>query len=301
MMLLRRLLYLTALFLSVACVCVVAGEEQLQTSDGGACREPGSIGPKCEKDPKSPETSPSECADLSESERCNTNGDESDGECHQESKPCSPQKKPALTTPNKENPEGDRGTNGTVGAAGAAGAGTGAGSAASGPGGPGALPAVGDAVSPSSVPVASQGTKPVQGEADLSASAPGEITGGQTAVEDQAESTDNSKEVENATNADGAAEQPSSSNTTVTESTSGSDTSPTENGSTSAGTESTNTQSTDVGNTETSTTTTTTTTLPPELTNNKKGDADSSSSISSSVWVRVPLLIVTVLFSATVC
>ncbi|ORC84001.1 uncharacterized protein TM35_000511020, partial [Trypanosoma theileri] len=45
-------------------------------------------------------------------------------------------------------------------------------------------------------------------------------------------------------------------------------------------------------NNEESTTTTTTTTLPPELTNNKKGDADSSnSSISSSVWVRVPLLI----------
>ncbi|ORC92400.1 uncharacterized protein TM35_000031530, partial [Trypanosoma theileri] len=33
---------------------------------------------------------------------------------------------------------------------------------------------------------------------------------------------------------------------------------------------------------------TTTTTLPPELTNDKKGDADSSSSINSSVWVRVP-------------
>ncbi|ORC82503.1 uncharacterized protein TM35_000901010 [Trypanosoma theileri] len=36
--------------------------------------------------------------------------------------------------------------------------------------------------------------------------------------------------------------------------------------------------------------------LPP-----KKRKADSSSSISSSVWVRVPLLIVAVLFSATVC
>ncbi|ORC83489.1 uncharacterized protein TM35_000681210, partial [Trypanosoma theileri] len=41
-------------------------------------------------------------------------------------------------------------------------------------------------------------------------------------------------------------------------------------------------------NTDITTTTTPTTTLPPELTNNKKGDADSSSSISSSVWVRVP-------------
>ncbi|ORC84226.1 uncharacterized protein TM35_000471210 [Trypanosoma theileri] len=46
---------------------------------------------------------------------------------------------------------------------------------------------------------------------------------------------------------------------------------------------------------------TTTTTLPPELTNNKKGDADSSSSISSSVWVRVPLLIVVTLSCILMC
>ncbi|ORC84440.1 uncharacterized protein TM35_000451780 [Trypanosoma theileri] len=49
------------------------------------------------------------------------------------------------------------------------------------------------------------------------------------------------------------------------------------------------------------TSTTTTTTLPPELTNNKKGDADSSSSICSSVWVRVPLLIVVTLGCILVC
>ncbi|ORC84244.1 uncharacterized protein TM35_000471390 [Trypanosoma theileri] len=51
----------------------------------------------------------------------------------------------------------------------------------------------------------------------------------------------------------------------------------------------------------TESTTTTTTTLPPELTNNKKGDADSSSSISSSVWVRVPLLIMVTLACILVC
>ncbi|ORC82033.1 uncharacterized protein TM35_001001050 [Trypanosoma theileri] len=51
----------------------------------------------------------------------------------------------------------------------------------------------------------------------------------------------------------------------------------------------------------TTTTTTTTTTLPPELTNNKKGDADNSISISSSVWVRVPLLIVVTLACILVC
>ncbi|ORC83689.1 uncharacterized protein TM35_000601200 [Trypanosoma theileri] len=55
-------------------------------------------------------------------------------------------------------------------------------------------------------------------------------------------------------------------------------------------------------NTVNSTTTTTTTTLPREPSNSKKptkkGDADSSN--ISSVWVRMPLLIVAVLFSITV-
>ncbi|ORC83745.1 uncharacterized protein TM35_000581080 [Trypanosoma theileri] len=68
--------------------------------------------------------------------------------------------------------------------------------------------------------------------------------------------------------------------------------------------ESTSTQEGNVESADTDTTstiTTTTTTLPPELTNNKKGDADSSSSISSSVWVRVPLLIVVTLSCILVC
>ncbi|ORC90048.1 uncharacterized protein TM35_000103160 [Trypanosoma theileri] len=68
------------------------------------------------------------------------------------------------------------------------------------------------------------------------------------------------------------------------------------NGSTPEGIESTGNTG-DMVNTDT----TTTTTLPPELTNNKKGDADSSSSISSSVWVRVPLLIVVTLACILVC
>ncbi|ORC83738.1 uncharacterized protein TM35_000581010, partial [Trypanosoma theileri] len=64
---------------------------------------------------------------------------------------------------------------------------------------------------------------------------------------------------------------------------------------------STNPETDSTSTNEESTSTSTTTTLPPETANNnKKGDADSSSSISSSVWVRVPLLIVAVLFSATV-
>ncbi|ORC83628.1 uncharacterized protein TM35_000621020 [Trypanosoma theileri] len=58
--------------------------------------------------------------------------------------------------------------------------------------------------------------------------------------------------------------------------------------------------STQEGTADNTVTTTTTTTLPPEPTNNKKGDADSSS-ISSSVWVRVPLLIVVTLACILVC
>ncbi|ORC84020.1 uncharacterized protein TM35_000511210 [Trypanosoma theileri] len=57
-----------------------------------------------------------------------------------------------------------------------------------------------------------------------------------------------------------------------------------------------------------STTTTTTNTIPPlpgisnnTIMPNVKGDADSSSSISSSVWVRVPLLIVVTLACILVC
>ncbi|ORC81930.1 uncharacterized protein TM35_001031050 [Trypanosoma theileri] len=81
----------------------------------------------------------------------------------------------------------------------------------------------------------------------------------------------------------------------------GSDAANTESDVTSSGSVSSNKQEGDAVNTDTPTTTTTTTALPPELTNNKKGDADSSSSISSSVWVRVPLLIVFTLACIVVC
>ncbi|ORC90040.1 uncharacterized protein TM35_000103080 [Trypanosoma theileri] len=103
------------------------------------------------------------------------------------------------------------------------------------------------------------------------------------------------------------ATQPSPSpNTSATGSSDVSDATATQNNISSAESESTNNQNEEgvTGNTDTTTTTnttTTTTTLPPELTNNKKGDADSSSSISSSVWVRVPLLIVVTLACILVC
>ncbi|ORC92425.1 uncharacterized protein TM35_000031780, partial [Trypanosoma theileri] len=64
---------------------------------------------------------------------------------------------------------------------------------------------------------------------------------------------------------------------------------------------STNPETDNTPTNEGSTATTTTTTIPPELTNNKKVDTDSSSSISSSVWVRVPLLIVVTLACILVC
>ncbi|ORC80670.1 uncharacterized protein TM35_001501000 [Trypanosoma theileri] len=87
--------------------------------------------------------------------------------------------------------------------------------------------------------------------------------------------------------------------TSATGSSDVSDAMATKNNTPSAGTGSTGTQESDAENTES--TTTNSTTLPPELANNKKGDADSSSSISSSVWVRVPLLIVVTLACILVC
>ncbi|ORC83380.1 uncharacterized protein TM35_000731040 [Trypanosoma theileri] len=93
--------------------------------------------------------------------------------------------------------------------------------------------------------------------------------------------------------------QPSSTSSLTNESAAGSENAITGSGSTPEGGESTSNPANEESTT--TTTTTTTTTLSPELTNNKKGDADSSSSISSSVWVRVPLLIVVTLACILVC
>ncbi|ORC83790.1 uncharacterized protein TM35_000571180 [Trypanosoma theileri] len=115
------------------------------------------------------------------------------------------------------------------------------------------------------------------------------------------------RESENGDNNGSAEPQPSadSPNTSATVSGDGSDNATPGNGTTPAESELTSNQEGVADNTETTpsttTTTTTTTTLPPELTNNKKGDADSSNSISSSVWVRMPLLIVVTLACILVC
>ncbi|ORC84400.1 uncharacterized protein TM35_000451380 [Trypanosoma theileri] len=103
---------------------------------------------------------------------------------------------------------------------------------------------------------------------------------------------------ESVANQGGDAAQPSSSSSSsTTESAGAADNETKENGTSSAESESTGEQSTST----TTTTTTTTTTLHPDPANNKKGDADSSSSISSSVWVRLPLLIVVTLACILVC
>ncbi|ORC83647.1 uncharacterized protein TM35_000621210, partial [Trypanosoma theileri] len=127
------------------------------------------------------------------------------------------------------------------------------------------------------------------------ASSPARGTGGAPAADGQTGSNVVSTTEEGESKQGSETEQPSSSNTSATGSDVGSNAATTENGTSSAESESPSIQES-AGNTDTdTTTTTTTTTLPPELTNNKKGDADSSSSISSSVWVRVPLLIVVTL------
>ncbi|ORC84260.1 uncharacterized protein TM35_000471550 [Trypanosoma theileri] len=106
MMLLRRLLYLTALFLSVACVCVAAGDEERPPSGVGGSCDPGKNGSKCVKDPKSPADSRTECADHPGNEECTSSDGEGEGGCRKGSKPCSPKetaptspKEPAPTTP----------------------------------------------------------------------------------------------------------------------------------------------------------------------------------------------------------
>ncbi|ORC84435.1 uncharacterized protein TM35_000451730 [Trypanosoma theileri] len=104
---------------------------------------------------------------------------------------------------------------------------------------------------------------------------------------------------ESGRNENGAANTSSPTNS-ETEGSSGSSAATVEHERTSAEDETTGTQEGNVGNTD-ATTTTTTTTLPPEPANNKKGGADSGSSISSSVWVRVPLLIVVTLACILVC
>ncbi|ORC84540.1 uncharacterized protein TM35_000431080 [Trypanosoma theileri] len=121
----------------------------------------------------------------------------------------------------------------------------------------------------------------------------GEIGGASSASEGHAGGSEG--------NANGTAEQPSTNGLTTTGGGENSSAATNENDPSSAGTANSGDETTTNNEESTSISTTTTTTLPPELTNNKKGDADSSSSINSSVWVRVPLLIVVTLACILVC
>ncbi|ORC83924.1 uncharacterized protein TM35_000531080 [Trypanosoma theileri] len=147
-------------------------------------------------------------------------------------------------------------------------------------------PAIVDDASTSSPKEDRQGMNGDKGEVDVAASAP------------EAEGTTGRGSNSTADNQGTAGKQPSHSSSVNSDTVNTSGSEATTAGSGITPSESTNTQEGNVGNTET---TTTTTTLPPELTNNKKGDADSSSSISSSVWVCVPLLIVVTLACILVC
>ncbi|ORC83969.1 uncharacterized protein TM35_000521130 [Trypanosoma theileri] len=255
---------------------VAGGDEACSSANTGS---------NCGSKDTEAEAPPTECTEESQKENCPANSVQTKGNCTDDSNTsCSKTgKEPAPITPKEPAPHAEHSnTDAAVSL----------------------TPGTGSTLSTGSPKDERQGENRNQGNADVSAPSPaappaGEATDGPTAVEGQAESSNNAA-VGTPQNKESAGQPPSttSSTNTVTESVSSSDTSP-GNDNTSAGTGSTNTQEGDVGNTDTPSTTTTT--LPPELTNNKKGDADSSSSISSSVWVRVPLLIVMTLACILVC
>ncbi|ORC90029.1 uncharacterized protein TM35_000102970 [Trypanosoma theileri] len=96
MMLLRRLLYLTALFLSVACVCVAAGEtgaeEDLSTVDGG-CRASGKEGLKCQNKTGVAAAASTDCAQPPGKEKCPAEDLDRKADCREDSETC-PQSAP---------------------------------------------------------------------------------------------------------------------------------------------------------------------------------------------------------------
>ncbi|ORC81502.1 uncharacterized protein TM35_001151090, partial [Trypanosoma theileri] len=289
MMFLRRLLFLTALLLSVACVCVASEEtkeaEDLSAGDGD-CRDTGKEGSKCKPNPEVVEDSP-ECKEHSEKEKCTTEDGKSEGDCPNGSElPCTP-KEPAPTSPKEPAPTipkapglNEKGSTEEVGLDTVSGGPTGE------RGTDGSRQGSGTHI----------GSGPVSSSAPPTVSPPSQSTTNEERRDPSPTDTHTGNIGGSTTEESGALQggdpaQPSSSPTTsetesVGENAAGSDATTAANDTKPTEGESPSTQEGAEGNTE-STTTTTTTTLPPELTNNKKGDADSSSSISSSVWVRV--------------
>ncbi|ORC84221.1 uncharacterized protein TM35_000471160 [Trypanosoma theileri] len=145
----------------------------------------------------------------------------------------------------------------------------------------------------------------------IAAGAAGEGSNGSSPSGGRTGANVNTPAVAGAVNAESTATaQPTSPSpeSSDTETANGSGTANDGGSSTPAGSEPSNNPSDEESTTSTTTTTTTTNTIPtlPGISNNTimpnvKGDADSSSSISSSVWMRVPLLIVVTLACILVC
>ncbi|ORC81844.1 uncharacterized protein TM35_001051010 [Trypanosoma theileri] len=304
MMLLRRLLYFIVLFLSVACVCVAAGEEKGPSSGGSNCE--ASTGSECKNDPKLSESARVPAAPVGPlGERgeagstalqgrgtlpavrdndLNTElrGTEASDNERQDSEPAV-ENHSELTNTNSQHRGAETQNQ---------------------------LQQNSDAAHTQSPPKTHNEATTVP---HIQTPTLQETPSADPEVSQQEEHSakSNSANSDNTANQnDPATESPSSTAsaqppaTSSTQETDG--TKPTEaadvgNDSTPAGREPTSAQDGAADNTETTTTSTTTTTLLPEPTNNKKGDADSSSSISSSVWVRVPLLIVVTLACILVC
>ncbi|ORC83576.1 uncharacterized protein TM35_000641080 [Trypanosoma theileri] len=252
--------------------------QQPQAPSGG---DDCTTGPPCSTSSRVATTaSPTDCETLPKKEGCPESVPQTETNCGEGSGNTCPKEQQALTeaeedTRSGQDSKGDRGLSGseTPHSTGK--------TSQNGPGGP----------STDTDP-----SNPSPNVAEPAAPAPSGESVGASTTADQPETNRNSDAGGNSIQPDGDATQPSSDK----ESNDGSENTNTGSGTTSEGDGSTSNQTEGVaGNTDT--TTITTTTLPPELTNNKKGDADSSSSISSSVWVRVPLLIVVTLACILVC
>ncbi|ORC83814.1 uncharacterized protein TM35_000561120 [Trypanosoma theileri] len=246
-----------------------------QQPGGKPCTSDDTI-PQCSTSGSEDEAARPDCETSTESETCNTKEPKKEDSCRGGSSDthCTHSlQEPGRTTPNPGDEHLVRGTPDPIGASGEQGE-----------------SADGEAVS---------GVVSSSSEPPNNAVAPSSTTSAAPALAEGSETAPTG----DSHNGDSVLSESGATKTSPKNSDSGSDggseTTLTENGGTSAEGSTSTGITGDVGNTEntdaTTTTTTTTTTLPPELTNNKKGDADSSSSIRSSVWVRVPLLIVVTL------
>ncbi|ORC83580.1 uncharacterized protein TM35_000641120 [Trypanosoma theileri] len=240
--------------------------------DGDACTT-ASTSSECPRITSEREGALTDCKDSSETEGCITSGPKTKKSCPDGSdQPCpQPQQETDRTINNtRENQEtiqtAPTGVSGEQGEA-AAGKAVSGGGASSSSEPPSPVPTP---TPPAPTPISTPASTPT----------PTEESVGESSVDGQPGSKDNHtpREGENGDNNGPAATQPSaaSPNTSPTGSGDGSDTATAESGTTPAGSESSSNQQ-------------------------SVGNADSSSSISSSLWMRVPLLIVVTLACILVC